>query len=150
MIKNKLQINQLNTKLQAFAALPTVPSSGWINAIRTTLGVSLIQMGKRLGITRQSVAEIEQREADGSITLKNMHDAAQALDMRFVYGLVPIDGSLELLIDRRAKEIATKIVLRTSHSMTLEDQANSEARIQKAIEERADELKRERSKLLWD
>jgi len=72
------------------------------------------------------------------------------MDMRFVYGLVPIDGSLETLIDRKAREVAAKIVLRTSHTMNLEDQGNSDTRIQKAIEERADELKRELSKILWD
>ena len=70
--------------------------------------------------------------------------------MQLVYGFVPNDGSLEALIDRKAKEAATKIVMRTSNSMKLEDQENSEQRIQKAIAERADELKREISKVLWD
>ena len=57
------------------------------------------------------------------------------MDMQLVYGFVPNDGSLDALIERRANELATKIVLRTSNTMKLEDQGNSNKRIQKAIEE---------------
>jgi hypothetical protein len=45
--------------------------------------------------------------------------------MQLVYGLVPKDGSLEALIERKAKQLATQIVLRTSNSMKLEEQENS-------------------------
>jgi len=55
-----------------------------------------------------------------------------------------------LLIERRATELAAKIVLRTSNTMTLEDQGNSKYRIKKAIKERAEEIKNEMPKILWD
>lgn len=126
------------------------PPTGWIKAIRTALGISMRQLGNRLSITKQSVQDIEKREQEGSITLKALKEAAKALDMQLVYGFVPNDGTLEALIDRKAKELATQIVSRTSNTMKLEDQENSKQRIEKAIEERAIVLKNEMPKSLWD
>ena len=60
------------------------------------------------------------------------------------------DGSLEAMIKNRAEEVATKIVMRTSHSMALEDQKNSEERLRNAIKELADELRYELPRALWD
>jgi predicted DNA-binding mobile mystery protein A len=152
MYKKSLQLQQLNSKMQAFASLQKVapPPTGWVKAIRTSIGMSLQQLSNRLSITKQSVQEIEQREMDGSITIKSLREAAKALDMQLVYGFVPNDGSLEALIERKARELATKIVLRTSNTMKLEDQENSKQRIEKAIEERADIIKNEMPKTLWD
>jgi hypothetical protein len=42
--------------------------------------------------------------------------------MRFFYGFYPKDGSLNELIDKKAKELASRIVLRTHHNMKLESQ----------------------------
>ena len=136
----------------AFASLQKVapPPTGWIKAIRNAIGMSMLQLGKRLSITKQSVQDIERREKDGSISIKALREAARALDMQLVYGFVPNDGSLEALINRKAKELATQIVQRTSNSMKLEDQENSKQRIEKAIEERATIIKNEMPKTLWD
>lgn len=152
MGKKSLQIQQLNSKMLAFASLQKVtpPPTGWIKAIRNAIGMSMLQLGKRLSITKQSVQDIERREKDGSISLKALREAARALDMQLIYGFVPNDGSLEALIDRKATELAKQIVLRTSNSMKLEDQENSKQRIEKAIEERATIIKTEMPKTLWD
>ncbi len=152
MSKKSLQIQQLNSKMLAFASLQKVapPPTGWIKAIRNAIGMSMLQLGKRLSITKQSVQDIERREKDGSISIKALREAARALDMQLVYGFVPNDGSLEELIDRKAKELAKQIVQRTSNSMKLEDQENSKQRIEKAIEERAAIIKNEMPKTLWD
>jgi predicted DNA-binding mobile mystery protein A len=151
MSKKSLQIQQLNSKMLAFASLQKVapPPTGWIKAIRNAIGMSMLQLGKRLSITKQSVQDIERREKDGSISIKALREAARALDMQLVYGFVPNDGSLEALIDRKAKELAMQIVQRTSNSMKLEDQENSKQRIE-AIEERATIIKNEMPKTLWD
>jgi len=152
MATNHLQVQQLNSKMQEFAGVGNVvsPPSGWIKAIRTSLGMSLLQLGNRLSVTKQSVRDMERREQEGSITIKALREAAKALDMQLVYGLVPVDGSMEKLIERKAKELATEIVMRTSNSMRLEDQENNLERIQKAIEERTSLLKNEMPKSLWD
>ncbi|NBU70009.1 MAG: helix-turn-helix domain-containing protein [Bacteroidetes bacterium] len=107
MNKKSLQIQQLNGKMLAYASLQTVapPPTGWIKAIRNAIGMSMLQLGNRLSITKQSVQDIERREKTGSITIKALREAARALDMQLVYGFVPNDGSLELLIERKAKEM---------------------------------------------
>ena len=152
MGKKSLQIQQLNGKMLAYTSLQKVatPPTGWIKAIRTAIGMSMLQLGKRLSITKQSVQDIERREKDGSITVKALRETAKALDMHLVYGFVPMDGSLEELIDRKAKELATQIVLRTSNTMKLEDQENTKQRIGKAIQERTIAIKNEMPKTLWD
>ncbi|MCX6178001.1 MAG: mobile mystery protein A [Chlorobiales bacterium] len=147
-----LQLQQLNNKMLAFASLKEVaiPPSGWVKAIRTALGISMLQLGKKLSITKQAVHDIERREKEGSITIKSMIELGRALDMRFVYGFVPNDGSLDALIEKKATELASIIVLRSSNTMKLEDQGNSELRIMMAIKERAAVLKKEMPKILWD
>ena len=63
---------------------------------------------------------------------------------------MPNDGSLDALIEKRATELATQIVMRTANTMKLEDQANSKKRIETAIRERAVAIKNEMPKILWD
>lgn len=152
MGEKSLQIQQLSTKMLAYASLQKVapPPTGWIKAIRNAIGMSMLQLGNRLSITKQSVQDIERREKDGSITIKALREAARALDMQLVYGFIPNDGSLELLIERKAKELATQIVMRTNNTMKLEDQENTKQRIEKAIQERTTIIKTEMPKTLWD
>ena len=152
MSKKKLQLDQLESKLSSFRKAQKVnpPTTGWLKAIRTSLGMSLQQLANKLSITKQSVQEIELREKEGTITLKNLRETANALDMHLVYGLVPKDGSIDKLIDRKARELATRIVSRTSNSMKLEDQENTKQRLTKAIEERTELIKNELPKMLWD
>jgi len=147
-----LQIQQIDNKLRKLGAFEGMfrPSVGWIKTIRTTLGMSLEQLGRRLSLPRQNVQAIEKREMDGAITIKSMQEVAKALDMELVYVFIPKDGSLDALIDRKANELATRIVTRTSHSMKLEDQENTNQRIERAIKERAAAIKNEMPRTLWD
>lgn len=148
----KLQIEQLDGKLKEMKSCFNVrlPSNGWLFTIRRTLNVSLKQVGNKLGISSQSVREMEERERSKNITLKSLSQAADAIDMQLVYAIVPKDDSLEKLIDRKAKQLAYQIVMRTSHSMSLEDQENMPDRIKKAIDEKAEKLKNELPRYLWD
>lgn len=152
MNKKRLQIDQLDRKLKEFggAVQVTKPAIGWLKTIRVSLGMSLQQVADKLAITKQSVQEIEIREKEGSITLKSLKEIANALDMQLVYGLVPKDGTIDDLIERKAKELAVRIVSRTSNTMKLEDQEISKQRIQKAIQERTAIIKNEMPKSLWD
>ena len=152
MGKKALMLQQLNSKMLSFAFLQKIasPPTGWVKAIRVALGMSSQQLGEKLSITRQGVQDIEKREKEGSVTIKSLREVAQALDMKLVYGFVPVDGSLDALIERKAKQLAKQIVLRTSNTMKLEDQENSMQRIEKAIEERTVAIKNEMPKALWD
>ena len=54
------------------------------------------------------------------------------------------------MVKQRALEIAKEIVLRTSVSVVLEEQKNTEKRLRKAIKEKALEIQQEMPKYLWD
>lgn len=150
--KQQLVIEQMDKKLAVFHPVENVivPTKGWLNAVRVSLKMTLQQLGNRLNITPQSANDLEMREAMGTITLNRLREAANALDMKLVYGIIPKDGSIELMIEKRAKELAKKIVLRTSNSMKLEDQENSAERIEKSIMEKTEEIKEELPKYLWE
>lgn len=154
MINNKqyLLIQQTDKKLEHFKHLKTAanPPLGWINTFRKSLKMSLRQLGNRLRISAQSAKEIEEREASGTITLNSLRDAANAMDMKLVYGFVSKHDSLEQMIEKRAKELATEIVMRTHATMTLEDQQNSKERIEQAVTQKTAEIKFEMPKYLWD
>lgn len=152
MDKRALIFDQMNDKMESISILRKIvmPQTGWIKAIRLALGMSMLQLGKRLSVTPQAVKDIERREAEGAITLKAMQEVARVLNMKFVYGFVAHEGTLEDIIQKRAIEIASTIVQRTSTTMKLEDQENSQKRLKKAIKERAEKIISESPKLLWD
>lgn len=93
---------------------------------------------------------MEIREKEGAITLKTLRDTARAMDMDLVYGFVPKEGSLDKYIEKKAREMAKQIVLRTSANMKLEDQEVAGERIKKAIDDRTAIIKHELPKSLWD
>jgi predicted DNA-binding mobile mystery protein A len=151
MSTKKLQIKQLNAKMQSFRpALDPLLEGKWIHVTRKTLGISLQQLGNKLKKTRQGMLYMESSELEGSISVKGLKEVAEAMDMTLVYGFVPKDESLDALVERKAREIATTIVHRTSGTMKLEDQENSSERIREAIIERTKELVDKMPKALWD
>lgn len=152
MGKKSLQLQQLNSKMLGFAALKQVamPPTGWIKAIRTAIGMSMQQLGNKLHVSKQGVMDMEKREKDGSITIKSLREIARAMDMQLVYAFVPNDGSLDALIEKRATELATQIVMRTANTMKIEDQANTKKRLEAAIRERSTAIQNEMPKILWD
>lgn len=150
--KNKLLIDQLDEKLKPFqkTELVIVPSKGWINTIRTALNMTMAQLGNRLNITRQGVKSIEESEAKGSISINSLKDVGQVLGLKFVYGFVPVDGSIDDLITIKAEKLAKKIVLRTNQHMQLENQGIGYEKINETIKELAIDIKREMRKSIWD
>ena len=147
-----LQLQQIDAKIRGLQPLRdlSVPPTGWLKAIRLSLGMSLEQLGRKLGIAKQNALALERREQQGAVTINSLREAAAAMDMELIYGFVPKDGSLEALINRKAYEVAREIVGMAAQNMVLEDQGNSHQRLEKAIEERAKEIKDKMPKLLWD
>lgn len=152
MKKQKLIMEQLDTKILVLKKVENlvIPSSGWVYSIRQALGMSMRQLGKRMGITPQSVKEIEEREQNETISIKVLRQFGKSLNLKLIYGFIPLSGNLEDIIEKRAYELAMEIVSRTSISMKLEDQKNNPVRIQKAIKEKANEIKTEMPRYLWD
>jgi predicted DNA-binding mobile mystery protein A len=147
-----LFVSQFDKRMEALrsTARHGIPSGGWLRSLRQGLGFTLDQLAKRMGVSRQHIGQVESREAQGTISLNSLREVAHALDMDLYYALVPKDGSLQALIERRAFELAREVVMRTHQSMTLEGQAVSDERLKEAIEEQAAELRREMPKQLWD
>ncbi|MGJ8738936.1 mobile mystery protein A [Zobellia laminariae] len=150
--KKKLLIEQLDKKLIHFkdAATVLVPQKGWVNTIRTSLNMTREQLGIKLDLTKGAIQKIEEREATGQITINKLKDVGNALEMKFVYGFIPKDGTVENLVSLKAEKLARKIVLRTNQNMKLENQGIGDEKITETIKELADEIKREMRKSLWD
>ena len=110
----------------------------------------MAQLGAKLNMTRQGVKRIEDSEAKGTLSINALKEVGEALDLKFVYGFVPKDGTIDKLIKRKSEDLARKIVLRTDQNMKLEDQGISDKKIKESITDLANEIKREMRKSLWD
>ena len=104
----------------------SAPRTGWIGAIRKALGMTREQLGKRLGITAASVADVERSEKNDRIQLNTLRRAAAALDCELVYALVP-RRSLSEIVEARKDALAEAAYRRAAHSMALEDQLEDDA-----------------------
>jgi len=152
MDNQRLIIEQLDRKIIKFNEIKDIkiPEQGWIKSIRLALKMTLKQLGNRLNITPQSAKEIEDREKNGSLTLNILKKFGEVMEMKFVYGFIPEKGSISEIINTKAYEIAQAIVLRTAKNMELEDQSVLKEQLNKAIEEKKNELIKEIPKYLWD
>ena len=119
-----LQLQQMDALLGSWksAQLCPRPKSGWVSAIRETLGISAAAFARRLGISHAGVRKLETSEASDAITLATLRKLAQALDCELQYALVP-RTSLSQQLQDRAQTIAKEHLLPIAHSMALEDQA---------------------------
>jgi predicted DNA-binding mobile mystery protein A len=150
--KQQLLLEQVDKKIAILKPLQAVvmPPKGWVNMVRIALKMSLRQLGNRMSFSAQNIKQIEEREVNGTISINSLREVANAMNMQLVYGFVSKHESLEQMIEKRAKELAVEIVMRTHTTMTLEDQQNSNERIQKAIAQKTEEIKYEMPKYLWD
>ncbi|MCP3659536.1 MAG: mobile mystery protein A [Bacteroidetes bacterium] len=148
----KILLQQLDDKIKKFNNIKkyNIPKSGWIYNIRMAINMSLSQLGKKLKMTPQGIRELEQRELNKSITISSLEKIARALDMNFIYGFIPKEGSIKKKLDNRIKKKAIDIVSRTSRMMELEDQKNKQKRINSAIQEKIIEFNHKIPKHLWD
>lgn len=149
--KQRLLLDQIDRKLAPFKALDQVepPSEGWIHAIRTALNMTLEQLGRRSAKSAQNVKALEKNEKQGTITVQSLFELGAAMDMHFVYGFIPKDGSLQQMVEKRAMELAKEIVNRSAQTMSLEDQATTKGDLMNAFNEKKNELMTEIPKHLW-
>src|SRR5467141_994416 len=85
----QLRLSQLDRALQDMRTSPPRPTSGWISSVREALGITLDQIGKQIGSSRQAVQQLERAEATDRITLGALRRAAEAMGCELVYTLVP-------------------------------------------------------------
>ncbi len=149
--RKRLMLEQLDATFDRLSCLRTVqrPAKGWLRAVREALGMSGKQFARRLGVSPPRITTLEKEELTGSVTIKTMRQAAEALDCVFVYALVP-RTSLSEIVRERAEATAKKRLEHISHSMLLEDQQLSQSEQQKALRAETEELIRTMPKELWD
>jgi len=123
------------------------PPKGWIKAIREALGMSGVQLAKRLRVKPQAIEALEKSEAAGTIQIKTLRRAAEALDCRLVYALVP-NSSLEGAVRERAHKMAQRDLGRVARTMALEAQATGDSDLEARIERYISGELRERD--LWN
>lgn len=147
----KTALEQLDTGLNRFAPLRDVlpPRKGWIRAIRDALGMSGRQLGKRVGVSKMRIADMERAEATDATTLKTLRRAAEAMDCVLVYALVP-KTSLKETLRKQARQKARQDTARAVHTMGLEDQALAKKEINKAMDIATESLLDKMPKTLWD
>ena len=107
------------------------------------------QMAKRLGITSQSLAELEAAELKGSITLNRLQKAADALGCDLAYTIVP-RKPLETMVSEQALRRATQKLVRINRSQALEAATVDEEALSAAVHDLARELELEGTTDLWN
>jgi len=125
------------------------PAKGWLRAVREALGMSGKQFARRLGVSPPRVTALEKDELNGSVSIKTMRQAAEALNCVFVYGVIPRE-SLTDIVRKRARSLVGKRLARVSHSMLLEAQQLTGAEQKKMLDAEVEELIRNMPKELWD
>lgn len=112
---------------------PAIPHKGWIQHARTGRHLTTRAFAQRMGMAPSSAHELEEREWNGSITLKKLAQVAQALDLDLVYGFVP---QLEPYFDLKTKEPET---LGELYWASQEDPRYHKLFIKKILDNQADE-----------
>lgn len=143
----------IENKLRPWTALRTdnVPRSGWIKAVRGALGMNTRQLAERVGVEQSNITRLEEREPSGKVTLERLAKAANAMNCRLIYAIVPNDyySDLEAIIDERARDLAQQLVRTTEHSMRLEQQGASDADLTKEVDSLANQLKSKMDSRIW-
>lgn len=127
------------------------PPSGWIKAIRESIGMTARQLGDRIGIDHTGILRLEERESKGKVTIEMIERAAHAMNCKLVYAIVPNDPheSLEEIIDEQALKSARALTAKIAHSMRLEKQGVEINTTDSQIKKLAQELKDNFDPLLW-
>jgi predicted DNA-binding mobile mystery protein A len=150
--KDLLRLQQTEETVSAFRQLlnAPAPSGGWVRAIKEALGMTNVQLAKRLKLKApQTIEDMQAYEASGTIKLHTLRKLAEALGCRVVYAVVPLKPLDEMRRDR-AYAIANRQLRPVTHSMKLEAQGLSDTEEQKALERLVEELLNGNPKKLWE
>ncbi|HEY8795256.1 MAG TPA: mobile mystery protein A [Gemmatimonadaceae bacterium] len=146
-----LKIRQLDETLSPFREIrrASAPQKGWIREIREALQMTAAQLGKRIGISQPAVSQLEESEADGTVTLNTLRKAARGLGGELIYAIVP-HQTLNEMLNTQIHRIARERLDRTKHTMKLEDQAVPETESDRQFDELVAELIEKPPRNLWN
>lgn len=105
------------------ASAYAVPQKGWIRAVRDALGMSAVQLGRRMKVSQAAVSDLERTEQLGTIQISSLVRAAEAMDCRLVYAFIP-NGTLEETVRSQALRHIAGHAEATHQSMVLESQGD--------------------------
>ncbi|MGH8251585.1 MAG: helix-turn-helix domain-containing protein [Steroidobacteraceae bacterium] len=99
-----VQRTELAASSRAFPrmAANAMPKTGWVRAIRESLGISQSQLAARAGVSRATVQQMERAEGRRRITLASLDRLADAMDCRVALAILPKVGTLEDVRRRQA------------------------------------------------
>jgi predicted DNA-binding mobile mystery protein A len=97
----------------------TRPARGWLRAVREAIGLTQGEVASRIGVKRQSLAQFENAEEHGSISIASMRRAAEAMDCEFVCFVVPRESVARSFVQlAHIHDPAAKHLKATEHSMS--------------------------------
>ena len=121
VLRSRRRLDERLAGLQPATQFAT-PRSGWVRAVREALGMSLAELGQRMGVTPQTVHSLERSEQAGRAQLASLRRAASALDCTLVYAFLP-NSSLRETVHDQAERLVDNHSASAMHTMALEDQA---------------------------
>ncbi len=141
-----MQIRALDKKTSSLSdAKNVIPKgSSWINAVREAIGMTAVQLAKRLGVTQPRVAKMEANEEN--LKLSTMKKVAKAMNCDFVYYFKP-KSTFQDIVNVQAQKKAEEIILGVNLNMALENQSIES---KEAIDDMAADFINKNTKRIWD
>lgn len=141
-----LQIRALDKKTSELkSANNIIPhGSGWINTVRETIGMTAIQLAKRLGVSQPRITKMETNEEN--LKLSTMKKTAEAMNCEFVYYFKP-KTTFQNLVEEQSQKKAAEILKSVNINMALEDQ---EISADENIKDFATDLINSKIKQIWE
>ena len=141
-----IQIRSLDSKTKGLPAKQNIIPHGksWIGAIREVLGMTALQLAKRLGVTQPRIVKMEQNEKN--LKISTMEKVAQALNCDFVYYFKP-RTSFQNIVEIQAKEKAQNIIKTVNLNMALE---NQNITTDEAVMDMTNDFINNNTKQIWD
>lgn len=146
--EQKLITRQVSRKLESLRELAPMTRgiTSWIDYVRTGLGMSVVQLARRAGVSQAAMSNSIKLEKEGRITVHKLREIAEAMECELVYEFVPRKKIEEIILDQ-AERKTMKLMEQTETHMALEDQS-----VTLDKKERLKELSEEKlySRYLWD
>lgn len=116
----------------------------WIETIRESIGMTALQLAKRLGVSQPRISVMEKNEKN--LKISTMEKIAESINCDFVYYFKP-KTSFQDFVGNQARRKAEEILKTVNLNMALEDQKIAE---QEAVEDMMSDFINNNTKRIWD
>lgn len=152
-MKNKENLSQVSRKFKSMGDVPpwllhNLSAAVQIRVIRQALGMTQAQVAKRLGVRQGDVAKIEKVNAK-DIRVSTLRKIAEVLGCEFLTVFVPKE-EVKQVVEKKAMELAKKIVLANTANMAMELQKPDSETIEEEIRTIQEEIVKKRRSCLWE